>query len=501
MKCAVIYARYSSDSQTEQSIEGQLRVCNEYAKANDILIVATYIDRAMTGKNDNRPDFQKMLRDCKRREWQYVLVYKLDRFSRNKYETAIHKKTLKDNGVKVISATEFVPDTPEGIILESMLEGYAEYYSAELSQKINRGLRESRMKGQFCGGGVPFGYKVQDKKLVIDKGNAKIVNYIYQRYAAGIIVPQIITELNEKGVLHCGKPFRAGNIYKILANEKYTGIYRAKDGEVYDKMYPRILDQELFERVKRIADRNKNNHRSTEIVYLLKNKLKCGYCGSSVTAETGTSKSGRVLCYYKCAGKKRHVAQCHLETIRKDNVENAVLNHIFNSLSSKEVMSKIVNALEKIQNEQAKELSELKMLKDQKNKVDLALNNVMAAIERGIITNTTNKRMRELEKEQEELERKIIIEQARSTVFVPRELIEEYYKKALRLEPQLLINYLVKEVRLYNDYIEIIYNVPIEKVPDESRGLLLYTDTTTITVYDTIVGRFYEKPMTVSSRI
>ena len=124
IKTAVIYARYSSDSQTEQSIEGQLRVCNEYAKNNDILILDTYIDRAMTGTNDNRPDFQRMIKDSAGKQWNYVLVYKFDRFSRNKFETAIHKKTLKDNGTKVISATEFVPDTPEGIILESMLEGF-----------------------------------------------------------------------------------------------------------------------------------------------------------------------------------------------------------------------------------------------------------------------------------------------------------------------------------------------------------------------------------------
>ena len=121
MKTAVIYARYSSDNQTEQSIEGQLRVCQEYAKNNDILILDTYIDRAMTGTNDNRADFQRMIKDSARREWNYVLVYKLDRFSRNKYETAIHKKTLKDNGVRLISATEYIPDSPEGIILESML--------------------------------------------------------------------------------------------------------------------------------------------------------------------------------------------------------------------------------------------------------------------------------------------------------------------------------------------------------------------------------------------
>ena len=124
MKTAVIYARYSSDTQTEQSIEGQLRVCNEYAKNNDILILRTYIDRAMTGTNDNRPDFRQMIEDSKKHDFNVVLVYKFDRFSRNKYETTKHKKTLKDNGVKVVSATEYIPDSPEAIILESMIEGY-----------------------------------------------------------------------------------------------------------------------------------------------------------------------------------------------------------------------------------------------------------------------------------------------------------------------------------------------------------------------------------------
>ena len=134
MKTAVVYARYSSERQTEQSIEGQLRVCTEYAKSNDIVIVDTYIDRAMTGTNDNRTDFQRMLKDASKQAWDYVLVYKLDRFSRNKYEMAMHKKTLRDNGIKLLSAMENIPDTPEGIILESLLEGMAEYYSADVSR-------------------------------------------------------------------------------------------------------------------------------------------------------------------------------------------------------------------------------------------------------------------------------------------------------------------------------------------------------------------------------
>ena len=136
IKSAVIYARYSSDSQTEQSIEGQLRVCKEYAEKNDISIINTYIDRAMTGTNDNRPDFQRMLKDSKNGNWNYVLVYKLDRFSRDKYETAMHKHDLKKYGVKVISAMENIPDTPEGIILEGVIESMNEYYSKELAQKV-----------------------------------------------------------------------------------------------------------------------------------------------------------------------------------------------------------------------------------------------------------------------------------------------------------------------------------------------------------------------------
>ena len=114
MKTAVIYARYSSDRQTEQSIDGQIHVCMEYAERNDIVIVGTYIDRAMTGTNDNREQFQKMLKDSDKKPFDYVLVYKLDRFSRNKYEMAIHRKRLKDNGIKILSAMENIPDTPEG---------------------------------------------------------------------------------------------------------------------------------------------------------------------------------------------------------------------------------------------------------------------------------------------------------------------------------------------------------------------------------------------------
>ena len=185
MKKAVIYARYSSDNQTEQSIEGQVRVCKEYAERNDLLIVKEYIDRAMTGTNDNRPALQQMLYDSKKKGFDFVLVYKFDRFARSRYDSAMNKAILKQNGVKLLSATEQISDNPEGIILEGMLESIAEYYSAELSQKVKRGQKESRIKGQFTGGPTPYGYVVRNLKVYINEEQANIVRLMFNECLSG----------------------------------------------------------------------------------------------------------------------------------------------------------------------------------------------------------------------------------------------------------------------------------------------------------------------------
>ena len=134
---AVIYARYSSDSQREESIEGQIRECTEYAKRNGITILDTYIDRALSVRSADRPEFQRMIKDAEKELFEIVLVWKLDRFSRDRYDSAYYKHILKKHGIKVVSAKENISEGPEGIILESMLEGMAEYYSAELSQQQN----------------------------------------------------------------------------------------------------------------------------------------------------------------------------------------------------------------------------------------------------------------------------------------------------------------------------------------------------------------------------
>ena len=475
MKTAVIYARYSSDSQTEQSIEGQLRVCEEYAQKNNILILNTYIDRAMTGTNDNRPDFQRMIKDSSRKEWNFILVYKLDRFSRNKYESAIHKKTLKDNGVKVLSAMENIPDTPEGIILESLLEGMNVYYSAELSQKVKRGMRETRLKGFYQGGGLPYGYKVVDRKVVIDETKAETVRFMYDSYSKGVTVKTMIAELTAKGILYKGKPFAPNTVYGILGNEKYSGSYR-KDDEIIDNIYPQLIPTDTYQKVREKAEKNKFGKRSVKTVYLLRHKVKCGYCGRPISAETGTARNGEVKRYYKCIGRKKDNNGCIKTQIPKEFLEEFVSNVIIEKLIDTQNIDTIIAEIMRRQN--LNENSNLKMLSNEKSRIDRALDNLVTAIENGITSNTTNKRLHDLEKQQEEIERQILIERSKTVVKLNERDIRQYYEQALRLEMPMLINFLVKEIVLYNDKIEIYFNTPIKTSPDDEsrRGFLFYSD-------------------------
>ncbi len=459
MKTAVIYARYSSDNQTEQSIEGQLRVCEQYAKNNDILILKTYIDRAMTGTNDNRPDFQQMIKDSANKEWQNIIVYKLDRFSRNKYETAKYKKILKDNGVKLLSAMENIPDTPEGIILESLLEGMAEYYSAELSQKVKRGMNETRLKGNFTGGNLIYGYKVENHKVVINEEQAKVVRYIYEQYALGVYVKDIIADLTAKHILNHGKPFARNTIYNILKNEKYSGVYRFNN-QTFKNMYPQIVSTEIYEKVRQKTNQNKYGKRSIEVVYLLRNKLKCGYCGEPISAECGTTSQGKKRRYYKCLGKKRHTTICNKQTVRKEILEDLVIKILIEQLNSPKTLDKIINNILKVQESENCGNTLLISLNKEKIETQKILDNIMKAVEQGIVNNTTNKRMTELEKKLEYIERQIVVEKSKTNFKLTKEDILNYFNDALKLEPQLLINYLVKQIILYNDKMQIYFNSP-----------------------------------------
>ena len=321
-KNAVIYARYSSHSQREDSIEGQLRICHEYAKAEGLAIVGEYIDRAISGTTDARPDFQRMIDDAKKNQFSYVIVYRLDRFARNRYDSVLYKHELKQCGVKVVSATEGIGTGDESILLEALIEASAEYYSMELSRKIKRGRQDSAMKGNFLGGAVPLGYKVVDSKFIIDDETAPIVRYIFERYAAGIGKKQIIDELTAKGYMRRnGKPFAYRAFDSVLRNRKYTGEF-TQTGITVEGGCPAIIDTEMFEKVQARLEINRRApaKAKAKTEYLLSGKMFCGYCGEPMTGVSGTGRQGGTFYYYSCVGR-RGKSGCKKQHEKKDFIE------------------------------------------------------------------------------------------------------------------------------------------------------------------------------------
>ena len=472
MQTAVIYARYSSYGQTEQSIEGQVRECTDYARLNNILIIDSYIDRAMTGTNDNRADFQRMLKDSCKKAWDLVLVYKLDRFSRNKYEMAIHRKTLRDNGIRLVSVKENIPDTPEGIILESMLEGMAEYYSVELAQKVMRGQKETRIKGNYCGGGIPYGYKVEkingEKKYVVKEEEAAVVVRIYEEYAAGKICRDIIDGLSADGIYaRDGKPFGRCAIYGILQNERYTGVYRHKTDGVFLNTFPRIVPQALFETVQRIAKSNQHGGNSVEEPYLLRGKLVCGHCGLPIRGDAGTSKSGQVMRYYTCAGRKRIKNKCPKKPLRKADLEQLVIDITLKALDNPKNIEPLVDRVFELNEKRAQTNNTLLILQNEIDECQRAIDNLMRAMEQGIITATTKQRLEELEGRMEELKAKLQIESSNARIKISKSEILKFINKAIREEPAQMLRLLIKQIVLTDDTIKIYYNTTDRKRPDE----------------------------------
>ena len=321
-KNAVIYARFSSHNQNERSIEGQLRVCGEYAQREGYTIVGNYIDRAITGRTDDRPDFQRMIADSAHKQFQYVIVYRLDRFARNRYDSATYRYKLKQNGVKVLSATESIGDNPESIILEAVLEASAEYYSVELAQKIKRGMRDCAAKGQFTGGGIPFGYKTIGRQLVLDEERAPVMRRVFEQYAAGVPKKDIISEINAAGFRNRnGKPFENGALANALQSEIYLGILRWDD-IVIEGAYPALIDRDTFDKVQeRIAqNRRAGGKNNARMDYLLSGKVYCGPCGSSAIGMGGRGRSGEMFYYYACRGR-RMKSGCQKAHEKKDFLE------------------------------------------------------------------------------------------------------------------------------------------------------------------------------------
>ena len=459
---AVIYARYSSDNQREESIEGQIRECTAYAEKNSIAVVKYYIDRAISAKTDNRPQFQQMIKDSERKLFDMVLVWKLDRFARNRYDSARYKTQLKKNGVKLMSATEIISDGPEGIILESVLEGYAEYYSADLSEKVIRGMTENALKGKFTGGAVPVGYRIdENQRFQTDPLTAPLIAEAFRMYNEGATMTEVRDWLNEHQVKNPrGGPMSYNTVQHMLKNRRYIGELKYRDILIPDAIPP-IVSPELFEDVQIKMAKNKKApaRRKAEDDYLLTTKLFCGYCGSLMFGESGTSRSGDVHRYYKCATVKKRKS-CQKKTVRKQWLEDLVIAKTKALIMDDTVIDSLVSSVMELQN---KENIRLPLYEKQLRETETGIQNMLNAIQAGILTSSTKERLETLETQKKELEAKIAEERLAkpklSEDFV-RFWLTRFRKLDLsqKEQRQALIDTFINAIYLYDDKMLITFN-------------------------------------------
>ena len=464
----VIYARYSSYNQTEQSIEGQLAVCREFANRNNYTVIGEYIDRAKSGKTDNRPQFLKMIEDSKKHLFQGVLVYQLDRFSRNRYDSAKYRNILKKNDVKVFSANEIISDDPAGIVTESLLEGMAEYFSAELSQKVTRGMKINAAKCLYNGGNVTLGYKIVNKKFEIDEKTAPIVRKIFDMYNNGNTMAEIIVFLNNHNMKTSqNNKFNKNSIKRILENKKYIGIYSNNfdNVEVKDGV-PRIIDNETFKKAQEILKKNKKApaRAKADIEYLLTTKLFCGNCNEMLTGTSGTSKTSKsYYYYYKCKGVAQHI--CNRKPIPKENIENIVIEKAKEILTDKyidEIAKEIIKYTEK-----QKDKSILRGLEKEQREIEKQKNNLIDSLK--ICDNDTLRKeifseFEKLDVVHKEIQSKIDVEKLKNDFDLDINKIKFFLnslkKGSMNNEKynKLLIKTFINKVYVYYDYLYIVFN-------------------------------------------
>ena len=465
---AVIYARYSSANQRDVSIEQQVEACRRYAEGQNLSVTHVYEDHAMTGTNDNRPEFRQMIKDSATRAFQYVIVYTLDRFSRNKYDSAVHKHTLKENGVKVLSAMEHITDDPTGILMESVLEGFAEYYSKELSQKIRRGVMSNAQKCMVIGP-PPLGYKRgSDGKYEIVPEEAKIVQEIYQRVAKGEAFVTIFEDLNRRGVpTKKGGEWNKSSFNRILNCEKYIGVYEYSTVRVEGGV-PIIIDQELYKRVqdrcqtKPRARGNPQKRRRENHSYLLTGKLYCGDCGNPMVGISGTARNGTQKYYYVCQGHRKKLGCDHMP-VTQDWVEQLVANQIKALVTDPEVITWLADLLmEYIMTHQ--ETEETESLQQRIDELEVKIQNTLTAIQNGVTSMRVQGMLNDLEAEQDALKAKLSIARERVKPKFGKEHVIAYIlsfadgdieDKAFQ---ESLIDAFLVRAYLYGDRLKIVLN-------------------------------------------
>ena len=489
---AAIYARFSSSNQREESIDAQVRAIEEYAERNNIKINKVYTDRAKSATTSDRPAFLDMINDSKKDLFDLVIVHKLDRFARNRYDSAVYKRKLRENGVEVISALENLDGSPESIILESVLEGYNEYYSANLRREVKKGMKENALNCKHNGGLAPLGFDVaEDKTYIINEEQAKSVKLIFEMYANGHGYSEIIDELKKKGFkTQTGGNFSRPSLHDILVNEKYRGVYifnrtvskkagkrnhhKSKDEKKIIRVeggMPRIIDDQTWRRVQKRMKGNKRsvNNKAKE-VYLLTGLIRCGKCeGAMVGNRRVAGRNKTIYTSYECSTRKRK-RDCDMPSISKDFVEKTVIDNMIEEIFSPEAIEKISSKVYRYAKEQNKEInSDIKRFEKHLKEVQKKIDNITEAVAEGLYQPSMKEKLDSLENEKADYE--MYLEEARfqaennspSKEKIVETLMKYRNIKNESLEDQRrIVRTFVKKVTVYENNISIDYIVDVD---------------------------------------
>ena len=423
------YARFSSNLQREESIDAQERAMKKFCEDNGYIIVATYRDEAKSATSDNRPQFLQAIADSEKNMFDILLVHKLDRFSRNRYDSAIYRSKLKKNGVKVYSVLERLDDSPESIILEALLEGMSEYYSRNLSREVSKGLLENFYAGKFTGGITPYGFSVDENmKYIINEDEAPAIRMAFSMFARGNGYTEILKTLDAAGY-RCrkGMPFTKSWLNSILRNEKYKGVYvfRKQNPRKYSLNYgtkteilrlpngcPAIVSEELFDKVQRQMKVNRyynlrcSEDNNGDVTYLLRGVTFCGECGKRMIVNSRPAGRKRGLFYtYRCFTPK-HV--CNNREFNKKYLEDYVVmlleKHLFNQKTMKEAVSAVRASMARTMQHTEQEISELTT---QMTMISQTIENITAMLAQSGYTEAMMTRIADLEIEKQRIENEV----------------------------------------------------------------------------------------------
>ena len=484
-RTAVAYARYSSAGQRDVSIEQQLADIRAFAKREGYTIVHEYADHAKSGFKhvSARTAFQSMMSAAESGNFGTLICWKVDRFGRNREESALFKGRLRRFGVKVLYAMEPIPEGSAGVLLEGMLEATAEWYSRQLSENVTRGMLDNANRCLYNGTKI-LGYtRGADGRYAVQPEEAAVIRNIFDLYSSGYSAARICRVLNDQGVKTSrGCRFTPESLLRIITNERYTGVYIWGDVRIPEGM-PAIIELSTFEEAQRMRRKTARHIEQGAADYLLTGKAFCGCCGAAMIGDSGTSKDGTRHYYYTCQSRKARKG-CTKKSIQRDRLESIVIDFVMDIVLAEENIAANVDLIMKLQEEEMKS-SPLASLESERSEILRQIDNINNAIAAGIWNASTSAKLKTLEDTAENLRVSIEMLRFSQAQLMDRDRVEFFLHRFTtgdRNNPVFrrhVIETFINAVYVFDDHLDIVTNnaegnqrFPLEDLPDCSDKIL-----------------------------